>query len=333
MPHLVITGGAGFIGANFVRWMCEHQPEQDLAVVDALTYAGNLGNLAEVRDRVRFLKADIADPAAMREVLAGSAGVINFAAESHVDRSLVSAGAFLHSNVEGVQVLLDLVRELEVPRLLQISTDEVYGSAPEGVRFDEEAPFHPSSPYAASKAAAELLVHAAVHTWRLPVVVTRACNNYGPYQFPEKLIPLMITNILERRPLPVYGDGLQRREWLHVRDHCAAVWAVWEKGEAGRAYNIGTGREVPNLELVRTLLGILEGPEELITFVQDRPGHDRRYALDTTRTTTELGWRPALGLEGGLRETVRWYREHTEWWETVKSGAYRDWYELWYGGR
>jgi dTDP-glucose 4,6-dehydratase len=333
MAHLVVTGGAGFIGANFVQWLREHHPERELVVVDALTYAGNLGNLAEVREAVRFVKADIADLAAMRPVLEGAAGVINFAAESHVDRSLVSAGAFLHSNVTGVQVLLDLVRELKVPRLLQISTDEVYGSAPEGIRFDEEAPFKPSSPYAASKAAAELLVHAAVHTWGLPVVVTRACNNYGPYQFPEKLIPLMITNILERRPLPVYGDGLQRREWLHVRDHCEAVWAVWERGEEGRAYNIGTGQEVPNLELVRTLLRVLEGSEELITFVQDRPGHDRRYALDTTRTSTELGWRPAVGLEEGLGETVRWYREHTEWWETVKSGAYRDWYRRWYGGR
>ncbi len=330
MSFLVVTGGAGFIGANFVHWMLEHHPEQELVVVDLLTYAGNLANLEGVRDRIRFVKADIGDPKAMREVLDGAGGLINFAAESHVDRSLVSAHPFIHSNVYGVQVLMDVARELQIPRFLQISTDEVYGSTPEGIRFDEDAPFRPSSPYAASKAAAELLVQAAVHSWGLPVLITRACNNYGPYQFPEKLIPLMLTNILEGKPLPVYGDGQQKREWLHVRDHCAAVWAVWEQGTPGRVYNIGTGAEVPNLELVQTMLRLLEGPEELITFVEDRPGHDRRYALDTTRTTAELGWRPVIGLEEGLAETIGWYTGHTDWWEAIKSGAYRDWYDRWY---
>ncbi len=333
MSELVITGGAGFIGSNYVHWLLGRQPDLELVVVDALTYAGNPANLEGVRDRVRFVKADIADPDAMRPLLEGAEGLINFAAESHVDRSLESAVPFLHSNTVGVQVLLDLVRTLEVPRFLQVSTDEVYGPAPEPDRFDEDAHLDPSSPYAASKAAGDLLVNAALVTWDLPVLITRACNNYGPYQFPEKLIPLMITNIMEGRELPVYGDGMQKREWMHVRDHCSAIQAVWERGRTGRIYNIGTGEEVPNLELVRTLVRVMEADPELITFVKDRPGHDRRYALDVGRLREEIGWTPSIGLEEGLEETVRWYRENRAWWEAVKSGAYRDYYERMYGNR
>jgi len=331
--HLVITGGAGFIGANFVQWLARTEPDLELVVVDALTYAGNLANLAPVRDRIRFERADIADPGAMQEIVTGADGIINFAAESHVDRSLEEAAPFLHSNVTGVQVLLDLVRRLEVPRFLQISTDEVYGSAPEGVHFDEEARLQPSSPYAASKAAADLLVSAAVHTWGVPAVITRASNNYGPCQFPEKLLPLMITNIMEGLPLPVYGDGLQRREWLHVEDHCAGIWAAWQKGEPGRVYNLSTGIDIANLELIRTLIGQMEASEELITFVTDRPGHDRRYALDVTRAREELGWQPSISLPEGLARTVSWYVENRTWWEEIRSGEYRAYYERMYGNR
>ena len=333
MAHLVITGGAGFIGSNFVHWLCGEHPDQELVVVDKLTYAGNLANLEPVSDKIRFVKADIADPGAMAEALKGADGIINFAAESHVDRSIESAAPFLHSNIVGVQVILDLVKELEVPRFLQISTDEVYGSAPEGVRFTEEDRLSPSSAYAASKASADLLVGAAVRTWGLPALITRASNNYGPYQFPEKLLPLMITNIMEEKPLPVYGDGMQRREWLHVSDHGAAVWKVWEKGEIGRIYNIGTGDDVANLDLIKTLIGIMDAPEELITFVTDRPGHDRRYALDIGRITAELDWKPQVTLEEGLRKTIEWYGENLPWWESIKTGEYREYYERMYGNR
>jgi len=269
----------------------------------------------------------------MRGILDGAEGVINFAAESHVDRSLVSAAPFLHSNVTGVQVLLDLVRELEIPRFLQIGTDEVYGSAPADIRFSETDHLNPSSSYAASKASADLLVNAAVRTWGVPALITRASNNYGPWQFPEKLIPLMVTNIVEGRPLPVYGDGLQTREWLHVKDHCAAVWAVWTKGEVGQIYNVGTGNDVANIDLVKTLIELLGASEDLITFVEDRPGHDRRYALDITRLTTELGWLPRIPLEDGLAGTIEWYRQNQTWWENIKSGDYREYYDRMYGSR
>jgi len=333
MSHLVITGGAGFIGSNFVHWLCEEHPDHDLVVVDLLTYAGNLANLEGVLDRVRFERADIADAEAMRGILDGAEGVINFAAESHVDRSLESATPFLHSNVTGVQVLLDLVRELEIPRFLQIGTDEVYGSAPADIRFSETDHLNPSSPYAASKASADLLVNAAVHTWGVPALITRASNNYGPWQFPEKLIPLMITNIVEGQPLPVYGDGLQTREWLHVIDHCEAVWAVWTGGEVGQIYNVGTGNDVANLALVKTLVELLGASPGLITFVADRPGHDRRYALDINRLTTELGWQPRIPLEEGLEGTIEWYRQNRTWWENIRSGDYQEYYDRMYGER
>ena len=333
MAHLVVTGAAGFIGSNFVHWLCSEHPDREVVVVDKLTYAGNLGNLEPIKDRIRFVRADIADAEAMAEVLRGADGIINFAAESHVDRSLEAAAPFLHSNVVGVQVILDLVKELEVPRFLQISTDEVYGSTPEGTRFNEEDRLNPSSPYAASKAAADHLVQAAVHTWNVPALITRASNNYGPYQFPEKLLPLMITNIMEEKPLPVYGDGMQKREWLHVHDHCTAVWAVWQRGEIGRIYNLGTGDEVANLELIKTLLAVMDASEELITFVADRPGHDRRYALDISRLTTELGWQQQITLEEGLQATIEWYRDNRPWWESIKSGQYREYYERMYGRR
>ncbi len=333
MGYLVVTGAAGFIGSNFIHWMSWQHPEVDIAVVDNLTYAGNLANLEKFRDIIKFVKADIADPAAMREVLEGADGIINFAAESHVDRSIESAAPFLHSNIVGVQVILDLVKELNIPRFLQISTDEVYGSAPEGVRFRENDVLNPSSAYAASKASADLLVMAAVRTWEVPALITRASNNYGPFQFPEKLLPLMITNIAEGKPLPVYGDGMQKREWLHVGDHCSAIWKVWEGGEVGEIYNIGTGSDMANLDLIRTLISIMDASEELITFVTDRPGHDRRYALDVSRIKSELSWEPEMDLEEGLQGTVEWYMENRPWWESIKSGEYREYYERMYGDR
>lgn len=333
MGHLVITGAAGFIGSNFIHWMSWQHPGIDIVVVDNLTYAGNLANIEKFTDLIKFVRADIADPEAMREVLEGADGIINFAAESHVDRSIESAAPFLHSNIIGVQVILDLVRELDIPRFLQISTDEVYGSAPEGVRFRENDILNPSSAYAASKASADLLVMAAVRTWEVPALITRASNNYGPYQFPEKLLPLMITNIAEGKPLPVYGDGMQKREWLHVGDHCSAVWKVWEGGEVGETYNIGTGSDMANLDLIRTLISIMDASEDLITFVTDRPGHDRRYALDVSRIKSELGWEPEIDLEEGLKGTVEWYMENRPWWESIKSGEYREYYERMYGDR
>ncbi len=333
MGHLVITGGAGFIGANFVQWLVETEPGLELVVVDALTYAGNLANLEPVRDRIGFERVDITDAETMAGIVSGADGVINFAAESHVDRSLEDPAPFLRSNVTGVQVLLDLVRTHSIPRFLQISTDEVYGSAPKGVHFSETDSLQPSSPYAASKAAGDLLVLAAMHTWGLPALITRASNNYGPYQFPEKLLPLMITNIMENAPLPVYGDGQQRREWLHVRDHCAGIWAAWKRGEPGRIYNLSTGVDVPNLEVIRTLIALMNASEDLITFVTDRPGHDRRYALDVSRARDELGWQSEVDLADGLAETVAWYTGHRQWWEEVKSGTYREYYDRMYGSR
>jgi dTDP-glucose 4,6-dehydratase len=313
----------------------EKYPYQ-LINLDKLTYAGNLENLAGVQDdpRYTFVRGDIADESCVREIFSRKIdAVVNFAAESHVDRSIEDAGAFIRTNVEGTRVLLEAARHSGVERFVQVSTDEVYGSlGPEGY-FTEDSPLNPSSPYSASKAAADLLVLAYRRTYGLPVIVTRCSNNYGPYQFPEKLIPLMITNALEDRPLPVYGDGLNVRDWIHVRDHCAALDLVLHRGEPGRIYNIGGGNEKTNLEIVRLILSALGKPESLITFVADRPGHDRRYAIDCARLRRELGWRPAVTFERGLRETVAWYRENRNWWEKIKSGEYREYYARMYGER
>jgi dTDP-glucose 4,6-dehydratase len=334
---VLVTGGAGFIGSNFVLRMRARRPDVELVDVDLLTYAGNLENLASLeRDEGHvFVRADVADRAAMEAVFAEHRpeGVIHFAAESHVDRSILDATPFVRNNILGTQVLLDLARAHGVRRFLQVSTDEVYGTLGATGAFREDTPLAPNSPYAASKAAADLLVRAAVHTHKLDAVITRCSNNYGPFQFPEKLIPLMIANALEDKPLPVYGDGLQVRDWLHVEDHCDAIWIVFERAAPGSVYNIGGNSERTNLEVVRRLLAELGQGESLIRYVADRPGHDRRYAMDASRLKAELGWSPARAFEEGLAATIAWYREHRGWWERVRSGAYRDYYERQYGRR
>lgn len=334
--RVIVTGGAGFIGSNFVRLLLAERPDARVLNLDLLTYAGNLENLADVLDdpRHEFRRVDVADPAALREAVEGPFDlVVNFAAESHVDRSIVDAGAFVRTNVAGVQALLDLLRERGGGRFVQISTDEVYGSlGPEG-RFTETTPLDPSSPYSASKAAADLLVLAAHRTHGVDTVVTRCSNNYGAYQFPEKLIPLMILSALDGKPLPVYGDGLNVRDWIHVEDHCRAVLMVAERGRAGRVYNIGADSERTNLEVVRRILALVERPESLIRFVTDRPGHDRRYAIDSSRIRDEIGWAPTRTFEAGLAETTAWYRSHPEWCDGVRSGGYRDFFDRWYGRR
>jgi dTDP-glucose 4,6-dehydratase len=336
MPTWVVTGGAGFIGSNFVRLALDERPDLRIVTVDLLTYAGNLENLEGVpADRHAFVRADICDPEAMRTAIPDRAdALLNFAAETHVDRSILGPLAFVRTNVLGTQVLLDAAREKGVKRFLQVSTDEVYGSlGPDASAFTEASPLVPSSPYAASKAAADLLVLAARHTYGQDVVITRCSNNYGPYQFPEKLIPLMLSNALEDRPLPVYGDGRQVRDWIHTDDHSRAVLAVLEGGRPGAVYNIGARSERQNIDVVREILRQVGKPESLIRFVKDRPGHDRRYAMNPARIEEELGWRPQISFEEGLADTIRWYRDHADWWRCVKDGSYREFYAKWYGNR
>jgi dTDP-glucose 4,6-dehydratase len=334
MPTYVVTGGAGFIGSNFVRLALGRQSDLKIIDIDLLTYAGNLENLTGLpEDRHTFVRADITDPEAMRRAVpAGADALINFAAETHVDRSILGPLAFVRTNVVGTQVLLDVAREKGVKRFLQISTDEVYGALePDDPAFAEDWPLQPSSPYAASKASADLLVLAAHHTFGQSVVITRCSNNYGPYQFPEKLIPLVISNALEGKPIPVYGDGRQVRDWIYADDHALAVLTVLEEGTGGEVYNIGARSERCNIDVIREILRQLGKSEELIQLVKDRPGHDRRYGMDPTRIETELGWRPEVTFEEGLARTVRWYLEHAEWWQRVKDGSYREYYEKWYG--
>jgi dTDP-glucose 4,6-dehydratase len=334
--RILVTGGAGFIGSNFVHLVLAEREDWEVVDIDLLTYAGNLGNLAAVLDEPRhtFHRLDVADGEGLRAALDGHFDlIVHFAAESHVDRSIVDATGFVRTNVTGVQTLLDLARERGWGRFVQISTDEVYGSlGPEG-RFHEDSPIQPSSPYSASKAGGDLLVGAAFTTHGQDVVITRCSNNYGPFQFPEKLIPLMILNALEEKPLPVYGDGKYVRDWIHVEDHCRAVLAVAERGTAGGVYNIGADSERENLQIVRRILELTERSESLISFVDDRPGHDRRYAIDASRIRDELGWEPRQNLEDALDETVRWYREHLDWCEEVRSGDYREFFDRWYGDR
>ncbi|HRX85600.1 MAG TPA: dTDP-glucose 4,6-dehydratase [Phycisphaerae bacterium] len=334
MQTLLVTGAAGFIGNSFVRLLVRERPEWRVIAYDALTYAGNLDNLADcvTSDRVRFVRGDICDAAALEPLFAGGVdAVVNFAAESHVDRSIMGAQEFVRTNVTGTQVLLDLARQHGVGRFLQISTDEVYGSLGATGAFTEETPLAPNSPYSASKAAADLLVLAAHHTFGMPVVITRCSNNYGPFQFPEKLIPLFVTNLFAGEKVPVYGDGMNVRDWVHVEDHCAAVLAVLERGAAGRVYNIGGECELPNVEITKRLLALTGRDERYIRYVKDRPGHDRRYAMDITRIRTELGWSPRIRFDEGLAATVAWYRTHESWWQAIKSGAYRDYYAQQYG--
>jgi len=331
--RILVTGGAGFIGSNFVRLALHEGLE--VTNLDALTYAGNLENLADVADAAgyRFVRGDIANATAVRQAMDDCDGVVNFAAESHVDRSIEDPGVFLRTNVIGTQVLLDEARRRNVERYVQVSTDEVYGSLGAEGSFTETSPLQPNSPYSASKAGADLLARSYHHTFGLPVLVTRCSNNYGPYQFPEKLIPLMITNALEGRELPVYGDGKNVRDWIHVEDHCRAILAVLQRGEPGEVYNIGGSSEQCNIDVVRMILTHLGASDELIRYVKDRPGHDRRYAIDSTKIETELGWKPTYDFAHGLVATIQWYRDRRDWWQTVKSGAYRDYYDKMYGNR
>jgi dTDP-glucose 4,6-dehydratase len=323
---LLVTGGAGFIGSNFVRYMLKRHPNYRVVNVDALTYAGNLENLQPVEHHPNytFVQADITDAPRMDSLIRQDIDVIvNFAAESHVDRSIAEPDVFVKTNVLGTQVLLDAARKYNVAKYVQISTDEVYGSLGENGLFTEGTPLAPNSPYSASKAGGDLLVRAYHETYGLPVNITRCSNNYGPYQFPEKLIPFMISKALAGEKLPVYGDGLNIRDWLYVEDHCSAVDLVIHQGRNGEVYNIGGNNERTNLEIVRTILKQLGKPESLITFVQDRPGHDRRYGIDPAKTMSELGWKPKYSFETGIVETIRWYLEHQEWWTRIQSGAYR----------
>ncbi len=334
---LLVTGAAGFIGSNFVLTMLESYPDTRIVTLDLLTYAGNLENLQDTGpygDRHRFIRGDIADRDLVRSVVSeGFDAVVNFAAESHVDRSILDASAFVRTNVLGTQVLLDACREFGVGRFAQISTDEVYGSLGAVGAFTEDDPLAPNSPYSASKAAADMLVRSYHRTYGMDVVITRCSNNYGPYQFPEKLIPLMITNALSDKELPVYGDGMHVRDWIHVRDHCRAIDLIIGKGSAGEIYNIGANTELPNVRIVEHILARLNKPESLIRFVKDRPGHDRRYAMDSSKLNRELGWEPQVAFEQGLDETICWYIEHEQWWQRIKSGEYMNFYDTWYGDR
>ncbi len=347
--NILVTGGAGFIGSNFIHWMRANAPGHRIVNVDALTYAGNLENLSDIPadGAYAFVRADIRDRAGMDAVFAkyDITHVVNFAAESHVDRSIVDPEVFLTTNVIGTQVLLDTAKRRwkTAPddkysrayrpgvRFLQVSTDEVYGALGAEGKFSETTPLSPNSPYSAAKAGADMICRAYHETFGLPLNITRCSNNYGPYQFPEKLIPLMIHNCMEGKPLPVYGDGMQVRDWLHVSDHCSAIYAVLTKGVPGEVYNIGGNNERANIEIVRRILRAFGRDESLISFVRDRPGHDRRYAIDNAKITAALGWSPAYTFERGMDETIAWYRGHTEWISHVLTGEYAAYYERMYG--
>ncbi|HEX3177002.1 MAG TPA: dTDP-glucose 4,6-dehydratase [Methylomirabilota bacterium] len=330
---LVVTGGAGFIGSNFIRHVLQHHPDDSVVNLDKLTYAGNRANLADLEHdgRYAFVHGDVCDGKLVRDVVRGADAIVNFAAESHVDRSLVEPDAFLKTDVFGVFTLLEAVRELRVPRLLHVSTDEVYGSVPRGSSHETDA-VRPSNPYSASKAGGDLLALAYWHTHRVPVLITRSSNNFGPYQYPEKVVPLFITNALDDRPLPLYGDGRNVRDWLYVLDNCAAIDLVLRRGGDGEVYNIGGGHEVENIDLTRAILRLTGKPETLIERVADRPGHDRRYSVDSGKVA-QLGWSPRHPFASALEATVRWYREHEAWWRPLKSGEFRAWYERQYGHR
>jgi dTDP-glucose 4,6-dehydratase len=334
--RLLVTGGAGFIGCNFVRYILDRYPDYRVVNLDKLTYAGNLENLEglEKNPHYRFLQGDVCDPDVVAEALkSGADAVVNFAAESHVDRSILGAAEFVRTNVLGTLNLLDCSRKIRHLRFVQISTDEVYGSLGASGAFAETTPLAPNSPYAASKASADLLVRSYNHTYGFPAMITRCSNNYGPYQLPEKLIPLLIANALAEMPLPLYGDGLYVRDWIHVQDHCTAVDRVLHDGRSGEIYNVGAKQEITNLDLARAVLKYLGKSEELITFVKDRPGHDRRYAIDPSKLERELGWKPEIPLNSGLHETIDWYRRNTAWVEHVRSGAYLTYYDRMYSQR
>ncbi|WCK54288.1 dTDP-glucose 4,6-dehydratase [Aneurinibacillus sp. Ricciae_BoGa-3] len=333
---ILITGGAGFIGSNFVNYMVDKYPDYEFVILDALTYAGNLENLkkVETKSNYTFIKGDITDRAFVDSVVSDKVDVIvNFAAESHVDRSITDPEAFVKTNILGTQVLLDAAKKYKVKKYLQVSTDEVYGTLGETGLFTEETPLAPNSPYSSSKAGADLLVRAYHETYGLPINITRCSNNYGPFHFPEKLIPLMIINALHDKELPVYGDGLNVRDWLYVEDHCAAIDLVIHKGEPGEVYNVGGNNERTNLEIVKRVLSELGKPESLIRFVTDRPGHDRRYAIDATKIKIELGWEPKYDFESGIVKTIQWYLDNQEWWQRIITGDYVDYYAKQYDTR
>ena len=337
---ILVTGGAGFIGSNFIFYMRRKHPDDTLVCLDKLTYAGNLETLASVMDQpdFRFIRADIADREAVYRIFEAEKPdvVVNFAAESHVDRSIENPAVFLETNVMGTQVLLDACRKYGIQRYHQVSTDEVYGDLPldrPDLFFTEQTPLHTSSPYSASKASADLLCNAYQRTYGLPITISRCSNNYGPYQFPEKLIPLMIANALADKPLPVYGEGLNVRDWLYVEDHCAAIDLILEKGKVGQVYNIGGHNEMKNIDIVKRILGLLGKPESLITYVTDRKGHDMRYAIDPAYIHQELGWLPKTRFEDGIQKTVRWYLDNRSWWENIVNGEYQSYYERMYGNR
>ena len=334
---LLVTGGAGFIGSNFVRYMVNKYPEYQIVNLDLLTYAGNLENLKDIESKpnYKFVRGDIAD----REFVNGLFEeekfdyVLNFAAESHVDRSITNPELFVQTNIQGTQALLDAAKKIGVKKYLQVSTDEVYGTLGATGYFTETTPLAPNSPYSASKAGADLLVRAYHETFGLPINITRCSNNYGPDHFPEKLIPLMIINALHDKELHVYGDGLNIRDWLHVEDHCQAIDLVLHNGRVGEVYNVGGNNERTNIDIVKTILKQLGKPESLIKFVKDRPGHDRRYAIDATKLRTELGWNPKYNFETGIEQTIKWYLDNQEWWRNIISGEYQEYFKFQYGDR
>ncbi len=350
MKNVLVTGGAGFIGSNFVHYLLKHYADIHVINLDVLTYAGNLENLVSVQEdpRYSFVKGDICDRKQLDELFERNQidTVVNFAAESHVDRSIMNPEIFLMTNIIGTQTLLEAAKHawkvepdnkysseyLPGVRYLQVSTDEVYGALGKTGTFTETTPLSPNSPYSASKASADMIVRAYHETYGMPVNVTRCSNNYGPYQFPEKLIPLMINNCLHEKKLPVYGDGMQIRDWLYVEDHCSAICAVLEKGKVSEIYNVGGNNEKANIEIVSTLLHTLGKDESLITHVQDRPGHDRRYAIDNTKITSQLGWSPSYTFEEGMKQTIQWYLSNREWIENITSGTYARYYEKIYFG-
>ena len=337
---IIVTGGAGFIGSNFIYFQLKNHPEDRIVCLDSLTYAGNMATLDEAmkHENFRFVKADITDRAAVEKLFEEEHPdiLVNFAAESHVDRSVEDPGLFLRTNILGTQTLMDACRKYGIKRYHQVSTDEVYGDLPldrPDLFFTEETPIHTSSPYSASKASADLLVLAYARTFHLPVSITRCSNNYGPYHVPEKLIPLMISRALADESLPVYGTGENVRDWLYVEDHCSAIDLVMRKGREGEIYNVGGHNERTNLEVVKTILRELGKPESLITYVKDRPGHDRRYAIDPTKIHSELGWLPATPFDEGIKKTIRWYLDNEKWWKDILAGDYQNYYEKMYGNR
>jgi dTDP-glucose 4,6-dehydratase len=343
MRTILVTGAAGFIGSNFVRMLLTRGERVKLVVLDKLTYAGNLANLSDLLakypEQVVFVKGDIGDKALVEKLFDehGIKEVVHFAAESHVDRSIMSSGPFIQTNVVGTQVLLDVAKQKGVDKYLQVSTDEVYGTLPENqpdVKFTEETPLAPNSPYSASKAGGDVLVRSYFHTHHMPVLITRCSNNYGPYCFPEKAIPLFVTNLMEGKKIPLYGDGLNVRDWLYVEDHCDAIWTVLNKGTAGEVYNIGGNNELTNRQLVEKILAAMGKTwDEGVQHVKDRPGHDRRYAIDASKIKRELGWEPKHRFEEAIRATIQWYRDNQDWWRAIKSGEYLKYYETQYAGR